>query len=111
MCSSVDLPAPEGPMIEMNSPGLMSSAIRRSTKVCPAPTGKDFSMERSDISGWLPVGSQGASVVADEDERLNSMSKDLDINPRAGRLFRKSPRFYCCFVRPREHSSQKRTAA
>ena len=30
MCSRVDLPAPEGPMIETNSPGLISSVIRRS---------------------------------------------------------------------------------
>ena len=60
MWSSVDLPAPDGPMIETNSPGLMSSVIRRSTKVCPAPTGNDFSTPRSDMSGVLPVGSHGA---------------------------------------------------
>src|SRR5687767_6788507 len=75
MCSSVDLPAPEGPMIETNSPALISSVIRRSTNVWPAPTGKDFSIPRNDMSGVLPVGSHGASVSADEDdERLKSMS-------------------------------------
>src|SRR4030095_15231318 len=73
MCSSVDLPAPDGPMMETNSPGLMSIAMRLSTKLWPAPTGKDFSTARSDISGWLPVGSHGASVRADEDERLKSI--------------------------------------
>jgi len=31
MWSSVDLPAPEGPMIDTNSPGLMSTAMRLST--------------------------------------------------------------------------------
>ena len=31
MCRSVDLPAPDGPMIETNSPSLMSALIRRST--------------------------------------------------------------------------------
>src|SRR5215475_13913880 len=74
MCKSVDLPAPDGPMIETNSPGLMSSVMRRSTKVWPAPTGNDFSTPRNDMSGMLPVGSQGASVSAEEDERLNGMS-------------------------------------
>ena len=65
MWSSVDLPAPDGPMIETNSPGLMSSAIRRSTKVCPAPTGNDFSTPFSDMSG--AVGSScGGSVRAEE---------------------------------------------
>ena len=36
MASSVDLPAPDGPMMVMNSPGSMSRLIRRRTKVCPA---------------------------------------------------------------------------
>ena len=51
MWSSVDLPAPDGPMIETNSPGVMSKAIRRSTNVWPAPTGNDFSTPRMDITG------------------------------------------------------------
>ena len=72
MWSSVDLPAPDGPMIETNSPGLMSSAMRRRTKVCPAPTGNDFSTPLSDMSG--AVGSScGGSVKAEEDERLKIM--------------------------------------
>src|SRR5215510_11762914 len=85
MCSSVDLPAPEGPMMETNSPGLMSSVIRRSTNVCPAPTGNDFSTPRSDMSGMLPVGSHGASVSAEDDERLKSIGVPFaDIKPHAG---------------------------
>jgi len=56
-------------MIETNSPGLMSSAMRRRTKTCPAPTGNDFSTLLSDMSG--AVGSScGGSVRAEEDERL-----------------------------------------
>ena len=37
MCSSVDLPAPDGPMIETNSPSLMSTLMRRSTYVRLVP--------------------------------------------------------------------------
>src|SRR4029079_13428295 len=73
MCSNVDLPAPDGPMIEMNSPGLMSRVMRRRPQVWPAPTGNDFSTPRSDMSGMLPVGSHGASVSAEDDERLKSI--------------------------------------
>jgi len=29
MCNNVDFPAPDGPMIDTNSPGLMSRSIRR----------------------------------------------------------------------------------
>src|ERR1700681_1595887 len=50
MCSSVDLPAPDGPMTETNSPSLMSISIRRRTKVRPTPCAYDFSMLRSEIS-------------------------------------------------------------
>src|SRR5262245_37687532 len=87
----------------------MSIAIRRSTKLWPAPTGNDFSMPRSDISGWLPVGSHGASVSAEEDERLNSMSDASGIKLRAAQQLRDFVRFYCAFVRCRELSSHKRT--
>ena len=37
MWSSDDLPAPDGPMIDTNSPALMSSETRRSTKVVVGP--------------------------------------------------------------------------
>ena len=77
--------------------------------ICPAPTGKDFSMPRSDISGILPVGSHGASVSADDDERLNSMFPPRDIKRRAGRLSKKFTRFPGRFVRCRDESSQIRT--
>src|SRR5687767_12485983 len=73
MWSSVDLPAPDGPMIDTNSPGLMSTATRRSTNDWPAPTGNDFSTPFSDISGSLPVGAQADSLTADVDERLKNM--------------------------------------
>src|SRR5687767_14492280 len=73
MWRSVDLPAPEGPMIDTNSPGLMSAAMRRSTNDCPAPTGYDFSTPRRDITGVFGFTSIG-SMAADDDERLNSIS-------------------------------------
>ena len=50
MCSSVDLPAPDGPMIDTNSPSRMSSEMRRSRKSWPAPWGIDFSTSLSEIS-------------------------------------------------------------
>jgi hypothetical protein len=37
MWSSVDLPAPDGPMIDTNSPSLMSSVTRRNTHVRVVP--------------------------------------------------------------------------
>src|SRR5579862_7394378 len=57
MCSSVDLPAPDGPMIDTNSPSLMSSAMRRSTHVRLAPSAYDFSMFRIDTSASAGPGS------------------------------------------------------
>ena len=36
IASSVDLPAPEGPITVTNSPGAIFMPIRRRTKVCPA---------------------------------------------------------------------------
>src|SRR5437867_1875874 len=50
MCRTVDLPAPDGPMTETNSPSLMSTFTRRRTYVRPTPCGYDFSMFLSDIS-------------------------------------------------------------
>src|SRR5688572_30859583 len=72
MWSSVDLPAPDGPMIDTNSPGLMSIAMRRRTNVCPAPTGKDFSTPRMDITGAPGVDSQGSATLS-ADARLKNM--------------------------------------
>src|SRR4030095_11200714 len=62
-------------MIETNSPGLMSIAIRRARNVCPAPTGNDFSTPLSDISG--AVGSIWGGSVRAEEERLKIMSCSL----------------------------------
>ena len=52
-CSSVDLPAPEGPMMEMNSPSFTSALMRRSTKVLVGPCSKYFSTLRRTIIGEL----------------------------------------------------------
>src|SRR5580658_9386444 len=54
-CSSVDLPAPEGPMIETNSPSLISTLMRRSTNVLVGPCSKYFSTFRSVRIGELIV--------------------------------------------------------
>src|SRR6266853_3668217 len=52
-CNSVDLPAPEGPMMETNSPSLISALIRRRTKVLVGPCSKYFSTLRRTIIGEL----------------------------------------------------------
>src|SRR5580704_17392108 len=54
-CSSVDLPAPEGPMMETNSPSLISALMRRSTNVLVGPCSKYFSTFRSVRIGELIV--------------------------------------------------------
>src|ERR1700733_2948396 len=46
-CSKVDLPAPEGPMMETNSPSLIWTLMRRRTKVLVGPCSKYFSTLRS----------------------------------------------------------------
>src|SRR5688572_27251651 len=73
MWSSVDLPAPEGPMIDTNSPGLMSTVIRRSTYVWPGPTGYDFSIPRVEMIGVFAGRSVALGTADNEDVRLNSM--------------------------------------
>src|SRR5690348_15354375 len=55
MCSRVDFPAPDGPMIDTNSPRLMSSVMRRNTKDCPYPCEYAFSRFRSEISASTDV--------------------------------------------------------
>src|SRR2546429_736477 len=52
-CSSVDLPAPDGPMMETNSPSLISALMRRRTKVLVGPCSKYFSTFRRTIIGEL----------------------------------------------------------
>src|SRR5579864_6178704 len=52
-CSSVDLPAPDGPMMETNSPSLISALMRRRTKVLVGPCSKYFSTFRRTIRGEL----------------------------------------------------------
>src|SRR5262245_10421427 len=51
-CRSVDLPAPEGPMTEMNSPSFTSRSMRRSTQTRVGPCSNDFSTPRSDITWY-----------------------------------------------------------
>src|ERR1700735_2860745 len=46
---SVDLPAPEGPMMETNSPSLISTLMRRRTNVLVGPCSKYFSILRNEI--------------------------------------------------------------
>src|SRR5689334_3503709 len=46
MCNKVDFPAPDGPMIETNSPGLMSKLILRNTYVLVGPWENAFSTPR-----------------------------------------------------------------
>src|SRR5688572_24579144 len=85
--SSVDLPAPDGPMMDTNSPGLISTVIRRSTYVWPGPAGNAFSMPLVEMSGAL-AGSAVASGTADsDDERLNNTVVLLLVGTdRLGRL-------------------------
>src|SRR5580698_10695163 len=52
-CSSVDLPAPDGPMMETNSPSLISALMRRKTNVLVGPCSKYFSTFRRTIMGEL----------------------------------------------------------
>src|ERR1700678_3920307 len=52
-CSSVDLPAPDGPMMDTNSPSFTSALMRRSTKVFVGPCSKYFSTFRRTIRGEL----------------------------------------------------------
>src|SRR4051794_35458488 len=60
IASNVDLPAPDGPMIETNSRGWISPVMRRSTKVRPAGVSNTFSMLRNEMSGPT-IGAGGAS--------------------------------------------------
>src|SRR5687768_9083310 len=70
MCSRVDLPAPEGPMIETNSPSFTSTLIRRSTYVRLVPCAYDFSILRIAMSAVGASASDGASICgAGCDER------------------------------------------
>src|ERR1043165_9042536 len=58
MCNNVDFPAPDGPMIETNSPGLMSRLIRRKTYVLLGPWENAFSTPRKLIIEFLQNHSQ-----------------------------------------------------
>jgi hypothetical protein len=49
----------------------MSSVMRRSTYVCPGPTGNDFSMLRSDIKGAFGLTAGRSVRAADDDRRKN----------------------------------------
>src|SRR5688500_2851848 len=74
--SNVDLPAPEGPMMETNSPGLMSKVMRRRTYILPAGVSKTFSRSRRLISG-TPGGIGTCSATADGLEEKNTVKDRL----------------------------------
>ena len=54
MWSRVDLPAPDGPMIDTNSPSFTSRSIRRNSQILFGPCGTAFSTLRSSISIGSP---------------------------------------------------------
>src|ERR1051326_4249504 len=62
MCNKVDFPAPDGPMIETNSPGLMSRLIRLKTYVLVGPWENAFSTPRKLIIESLQNHSQPTLV-------------------------------------------------
>src|SRR5689334_20933708 len=70
---SVDLPAPEGPMMEMNSPGCTSKVMRRSTYIRPAGVSKTFSRLRMAMSG--PV--MGAASAAASRDCVDEENKPM----------------------------------
>src|ERR1700743_3118343 len=64
MLSNVDLPAPDGPMIVTNSPGMISSDTRRNKKNLFGPASIDFSRFRNEIKGSTPSPSQSPSALS-----------------------------------------------
>src|SRR5689334_22546271 len=78
---SVDLPAPDGPMIEMNSPGCTSSTMRRKTYIRPAGVSKTFSRLRMAMSG--PV--IGAGSAAANRDCVDEENKPMGSSGRSGR--------------------------
>ena len=78
MWSSVDLPAPDGPMIDTNSPSLMSSVMRRRTHVRLVPCAYDFSMLRNEMSASAPSPSASAGTDCGLREN-NAMATPLTI--------------------------------
>src|ERR671928_45622 len=63
---SVDLPAPDGPMMEMNSPGCTSKVMRRRTYMRPAGVSNTFSRFRMAIRR-VEVSRR---LVGEEEERI-----------------------------------------
>src|SRR3954471_7707678 len=89
---SVDLPAPDGPMIEMNSPGCTSKVMRRRTYMRPAGVSNTFSRFRMAMSG--PVMGAGSAAASrdcvDEENRPIESSRGARAEPdRAGAGCRK----------------------
>src|SRR5687768_11898663 len=87
MWSRVDLPAPEGPMIDTNSPSRMSRLMRRSTHVRLVPCAYDFSRFRRLTSASMaaasdtpaaPLSAAGGGVEREK----NDMA--VDCTPLAG---------------------------
>ena len=85
MLSSVDFPAPEGPMMVTNSPRLISSVIRRKRKNLFGPASTAFSRLRIRIRGStvvqpllyflarsLQTSDLQNSLVAQRDQRIDA---------------------------------------
>src|SRR3954469_25726662 len=83
MCSSVDLPAPDGPMIDTNSPGAKSSEMRRRTYVVCTPCLYVFSMLRR-LMIARPLSASAAGVGAGDTCSTGS-SRNGSIVQRRGR--------------------------
>src|SRR5207237_109657 len=101
MESSVDLPAPEGPMTEMNSPGWTSTVMRRSTYMRPAGGGlsgtrllDDPAVEQMD--GTVGVGCVSGIVRDHADRRSTAMQLAQQLHNRfAVRRVEVSRRLVC----------------
>src|SRR5205085_716098 len=78
ICSSVDLPAPDGPMMETNSPGLMSNVMRRSTYSLPAGVSKTFSRSLRPISDTPGGGAVGGALSVEVLGELKPNIRRLD---------------------------------
>src|SRR5690349_24104349 len=77
MASSVDLPAPDGPMIVTNSPDLMSSVMRRSSQLGCPPRSMVFSTSLSVMIGSPRVGSGVEGAEAEEKRAIGSGAKEV----------------------------------
>src|SRR5215218_7524599 len=91
MCSSVDLPAPDGPMIDTNSPGAKSSEMRRRTYVVCTPCLYVFSILRR-LMIARPLSASAAGGAGDTCSTGQVLSSRVRLYSEAGgRQRRPSP--------------------